>query len=135
MSKLLALLQKDYRVVLRDGFIEQVTRDHTEVAELMQENHLTEEEALHYTTSNVITRAVGGEPELQLEVKFQELRPGDRFMLCSDGLYNAVPDPEIGALLAAGEPAFAADALIRRSLELGARDNVTVVVVDFYDLI
>ena len=66
-------------------------------------------------------------------LKFQELSPGDRFMLCSDGLYNAVPDSELAVLLASGDPASVSHALVQRSLECGARDNVTVVVVDFFD--
>ena len=118
---------------LREGVMEQLTRDHTEVEELMRQNNFTEDEALNYTTSNVITRAVGGEPNLQLEVKFQALCPGDRYMLCSDGLYNAVPKSEMLSLLAAGDPAVVSEALVRRSLEHGARDNVTVIVVDFHD--
>ena len=120
---------------LRNGVMDQLTRDHTEVEELMQENQLTEEQALAFTSSNVITRAVGGEPNLQLEVKFQELSPGDRFLLCSDGLYNSVPEDELPLLLSAGDPGYVSNALVTRSLAYGARDNVTVVVVDFYDLV
>jgi protein phosphatase len=120
--------------LLRDGAMSQLTRDHTEIAELMHENNLTEDEALAYTTSNVITRAVGGEPNLRLDVKFQELCPADRYMLCSDGLYNAVSEPEIAALLAAGEPAVVVNGLIQRALEMEARDNVTVIVIDFHDM-
>ena len=119
--------------LLRAGSLAQLTRDHTEVAELMHERNLTEAQALEYTTSNVITRAIGGEPNLQLDVKFQELCPADRFMLCSDGLYNAVPEHEIVALLASGEPAMAANNLVQRALVMGARDNVTAIVVDFHD--
>ena len=114
--------------------LSQLTRDHTEVSELMFENNLTEEQALEYTTSNVITRAVGGEPNLRLDVKFQELCGADRFLLCSDGLYNAVSENEIAYFLANGEPAAAANSLIQRALEMGARDNVTVIVIDFNDM-
>ena len=117
----------------RDNMLSQLTRDHTELAELMQKNNFSEAQALEYTTSNVITRAVGAEPELRLEVKFQELCAADRFLLCSDGLYNAVPDHEIAYFLSLGDPALAANTMVRRALELGARDNVTVVVVDFKD--
>ena len=67
-------------------------------------------------------------------MKFQELQAADRFMLCSDGLYNAVPEGEIAYFLSNGEPAVAANGLIQRALEMGARDNVTVIVVDFSDM-
>ncbi len=118
---------------LRDGVLECLTRDHTEVEDLIAEQRLSREEAAMYPKSNVITRAVGGAQELCLDVRFAELCDADRYLLCSDGLYNEVREPQICDVLSRGDAAAAAQALIRLTLEHGARDNVTVVVVDFYE--
>lgn len=120
-----------YRV--REGVLERLTRDHTVVEELLAMHRLSPEEAVNHPESNVITRAVGGDRELCLEVRFAELCHGDRFLLCSDGLYNEVDAAEIRAALSQGDVAAAAHSLVRLALERGARDNVTVVVVEFTD--
>lgn len=107
---------------LRNGQLTQMTTDHTWAAEL---NLQGSEEADH-----AITRAVGGEASLALDVRRDRARPGDRYLLCTDGLTHELSDGRIAELLAGGDAEHCADALIQATLESGARDNVTVVIVD-----
>ena len=109
---------------LRDGQLVQLTRDHTWAAQFNLEE-LPGEEADHS-----IMRAVGGEDILLLDVYRDRVRPGDRFLLCSDGLTRELTAPEIAALLGKGDARASTAALIQATLEAGAHDNVTVVVVD-----
>lgn len=107
---------------LRSGRLTQMTTDHTWAAELNLQS--TEE------TDHAITRAVGGEGTLLLDVRRDQVLPGDRYLLCTDGLTHELADAHIEQLLANGDVEQSADALIRATLEAGARDNVTVVVID-----
>lgn len=113
--------------MLRGGTFSRVTRDHSLVQELVDAGTLSEEEAEAHPQANVITRAIGGHGELALDKLSGRVAPGDRFLLCSDGLFKAVPEAEIAACLAAGH---GANDLINLALERGARDNVTAIVVD-----
>lgn len=108
---------------LRHGRLTQLTTDHTWAAELNLQ--VSDEEADH-----AITRAVGGEDTLLLDVRRDRVRPGDRYLLCSDGLTHELPDERIAELLSSGDVQLCAQALIAATLQAGARDNVTVVVVD-----
>jgi len=108
---------------LRHGELTQMTTDHTWAAELNLQS--PNEEADH-----AITRAVGGEGTLSLDVRRDRVRLGDRYLLCSDGLTHEIDDARIAELLAQGDPQQCADALVQATLEAGARDNVTVLVVD-----
>lgn len=107
---------------LRRRRLTRMTTDHTWAAEL---NLQSSEESDH-----AITRAVGGEGTLVLDVRRDRVLPGDRYLLCTDGLTHELADAHIAQLLANGDVEQAADALIRATLEAGARDNVTVVVID-----
>lgn len=117
----------------RQGELEQLTRDHSQVEELVSLGRITREQAEHYPGSNVITRAVGVMAELELDSEMFEVLEGDIFLLCSDGLYNEVSNAEIRESLAAGDCQYACDLLVRRALSRGARDNVTVVIVRALD--
>jgi serine/threonine protein phosphatase PrpC len=108
---------------LRQGQLTQMTTDHTWAAELNLQN--SDEEADH-----AITRAVGGDGALSLDVRVDRVRLGDRYLLCSDGLTHELSDARIGALLGQGGVEESANALIAATLESGARDNVTVIVVE-----
>lgn len=107
---------------LRFGQLAQMTTDHTWAAELNLQSSETADHA--------ITRAVGGEGTLALDVRRDRVRPGDRYLLCTDGLTHELADERIAELLASGDVEQCADALIHATLEAGGRDNVTVVVVD-----
>ena len=118
--------------LLRDGGLRRLTRDHSEVEELICEGRLRRDEAESHPAANVITRAVGGilDEDLELEVRYQELRAGDRFLLCSDGLYKELGNDEIAALLSAGDVGRVARSLLDEALERAGRDNITVIVVE-----
>lgn len=117
----------------RQGELTQLTRDHSQVEELVSQGLITRQQAKHYPGSNVITRAVGVVTELELDSEMVEVLEGDTFLLCSDGLYNEVKDSEIRESLAVGDCQYSCDLLVERALARGARDNVTVVVVRALD--
>jgi protein phosphatase len=122
----------DSRIYLvRNGAITQLTRDHTEVQELLQQGILTEAEAQRWPRQQVITRAVGVADQVELEQNFGELRPGDIFVLCSDGLTAHVQPNEILLSVRADTATNACRVLIDLTLERGAVDNVTIIVVRF----
>jgi len=120
--------------LLRDGALSQITRDHSLVRELVDTGHITESEAQGHPRANIITRAVGAEPDIvELEKITGHLASGDRFMLCSDGLSKELADVEIADILRAQGTSLAAHALLDAALARQARDNVTVVVVEVLD--
>lgn len=120
----------DSRVYLvRKGAIRQLTRDHTQVQELVDEGRITPEEARYWPGRNVITRAIGIVDDPELDLVDGRVEDGDVFLLCSDGLTGVVGDAEILAVAAADEPQAACDRLIEKTLARGAPDNVTIVVV------
>ena len=114
---------------LREGVLEQVTQDHALVADLVDRGVLSAEQAANHPQSNLVTRAVGAGEMLKLDLEIMRLRPGDRFILCSDGLDKELRHEEIRELLARNGGAGAADALVELALSRGSRDNVTVVAV------
>ena len=121
-----------YRV--RDGALVQLSRDHTQVRELVESGHLSEDEAKKWPGRNVITRAIGVKEEPELEVQDGPLMPADVFLICSDGLTDHVPDSDILAQITNHRCQDACDALVQMTLARGARDNVTVVAVRYAPL-
>lgn len=117
---------------LRNGVLEQVTRDHSQVEEMVVAGQISAEQAQEHPLANVITRAVGGGEELYLDVDLRELRDGDRYLLCSDGLFKDLRNEDIARLVVGGGCAEACERLIAATLEGEAGDNVTVGVVDFH---
>ena len=107
---------------LRDGVLEQLTSDHSESAEPDADPLLG--------SSNVITRALGGHEDIDLDQRSFEVRPRDRFLLCSDGLYRELSADTLQSQLGAGDPAAVVTALLERTLRGAASDNVTAVVVE-----
>jgi PPM family protein phosphatase len=119
---------------MRAGELEQLTEDHSVVAELMRTGRLSPEEARGHRQRSVLTRAVGVEPTLEADTLEVLVNRGDRFMLCSDGLYSEVPDLRIAAVLRQlGDPNEASKELVRLALQNGGRDNVTVLIIDVLD--
>ena len=114
---------------LRDGEMQQLTEDHSLVQELCRLGELTEEEAENHPSSNVITRAVGVHEELEIDVVETEVRAGDRFLLCSDGLFKDVRREEIRKCLSSPSPEEALADLVKQALDRGGTDNVTAIVV------
>ena len=125
-----AIWAGDSRVyLLRQGQFSQVTEDHSEVNELLRRGALTPEQAASWPRKNVITRAIGIGATPDPELRHGVLMPGDSFLICSDGLTEHVRDDEMAGLLARQNAQSACDALVGLTLERGARDNVSVVVV------
>ncbi len=117
--------------LLRHGRLRRVTIDHSYVQELVSTGHITDDEARTHPRRNIITRALGIEPDVKVDWWTLPLVRGDRFLLCSDGLVDEVADADIVATLLENEdPQLAADTLIAQANEAGGRDNVTVIVVD-----
>src|SRR5947209_7449102 len=120
--------------LLQQGELEQLTEDHSLVEQLVREGQLTPEEAQVHPQRSIITRALGLDPDV--EVDSWELTPykGDRLLLCSDGLTNEVSDDEIASTLrSVGDPEEAARQLVNEAREHGGSDNITCVVVDVLD--
>lgn len=130
-DRAVALWAGDSRLYrLREGRLTQLTQDHSQIEAMVEEGLLLRVDAERHPDANVITRAVGGEPELFLDAELWALEAGDRYLLCSDGLYKELREPEVAEILAQGTPEAVADALVESARARGARDNVTVVVVD-----
>lgn len=113
----------------RNGHLKQLTRDHSQVEELLAHDLISPEEAENHPLANVITRAVGAHDELVLDEIVGQIQPGDTFLLCSDGLYNEISFSEIETLIKQGNIADINKALIHSALIRGARDNVTNILV------
>ncbi len=117
--------------VMRGGRLRRVSIDHSYVQELVSTGHITEAEARNHPRRNIVTRALGIEPNVKVDTWVLPLVKGDRYVLCSDGLVDEVEDSEITSVLEANpQPQAAADALVAVANSNGGRDNVTVVVVD-----
>ena len=116
--------------LLRGGQLSLITRDHSLVQELVDAGMLAAEAAAQHPSANVITRAVGGGTDaLEMDKVTGEICPGDRFLLCSDGLCKTISDVELARLLQDADPIAASDILVRAALDSRATDNVTAVVV------
>lgn len=113
----------------REGRLEQLTHDHSYVQELVERGELLPEQARHHPLAHRITRAIGADRELHLDVIDGRLEPGDLFLLCSDGLTGMVDDAAIGAALAGADPEAAAERLLAAALAAGGTDNVSAIVV------
>lgn len=120
--------------LLREGRLEQMTEDHSWVADQVRSGAMKLEDAEQSPFRNVITRSMGGAPEVEPDITAVKLQPGDRYLLCSDGLSGMVPHAEIGELLAEGSPSVAAWNLIERANQYGGRDNITAFVLQISDI-
>ncbi len=115
--------------LLRQGRLEQVTRDHSFVEELVDKGEISREEALTHPRRNMLTRGVGVEKEVAGDVFTRELEQDDLLLICSDGLSDMVRDEEMEAILLAHPLEEAADRLMEEALERGGKDNITFILV------
>src|SRR3954453_13089626 len=112
--------------VVQDGILQQITRDHTYVEDLVTAGEITPDEARFHPQRHIVTRALGIEPTVQVDAWEAPPAAGDRYLICSDGLSNEVDDSQISAVLTGTEdPQEAADALVELANEAGGRDNIT----------
>jgi PPM family protein phosphatase len=114
--------------VLRDGELKRLTSDHSLVEELRRQGRLTEAQAEEHPQRSIITRALGPEPDVEVDTMTVPARPGDVFVLCSDGLTTMVPEARIARILERSKSLESAvSRLVREANEGGGRDNITVV--------
>ncbi|WP_198970354.1 PP2C family protein-serine/threonine phosphatase [Xylophilus sp. ASV27] len=115
---------------LRGGRLRQLTHDHSVLQEELDAGRIRREDAADAAFRNLVTRALGVDAGIRLELSAHAVEPGDRYLLCSDGLTDMLDDGAIGRLLAAGLPMDgSAEALVRAANAAGGRDNVSVVLV------
>lgn len=121
--------------LLRDGELSQITNDHTFVQRLVESGRITAEEAAVHPKRSVLMRVLGDvDLDPEIDTSILETRPGDRWLICSDGLTSYVDESVIAAALIEGLPTESTtDALLRSSLDNGAPDNVTIVLLDIGD--
>ena len=119
--------------LVRDGKIEQVTRDHTMAYAMLVAGSMTPEEARVSPLSAMLVNAVGVEKDVMVDIVHRTLLPGDRLLLCSDGLTDMVGDERIAEVMRLKDPHSAAAVLTQAALEAGGHDNITCVVVDVVD--
>jgi PPM family protein phosphatase len=119
---------------LRDGALTRLTDDHSLVDELVRQGKITAEEAVDHPQRSVITRALGPEPAVEIDTLSYQARPGDVYLLCSDGLTTMVPEARIAEILAAKERLRdAGEELVVAANRAGGRDNITVVLFRLED--
>lgn len=118
--------------LLRDGDVTQLTEDHTLVERMVREGKLQREQASRHPQRSIITRALGVEADVEVDLMAFDVAEGDRVLLCSDGLSSMIDDGAISQILGdASDVEGAANQLIDAALDAGGEDNVTVVVLDF----
>jgi protein phosphatase len=116
---------------LRQGHLEQITRDHSIVARLVEQGYLSKEEIYAHDQKSVIYRSLGDRPDVEIDTFQLDLSPGDRLLLCSDGLWEMVRDPLIEeVLLERYDPQQACDRLVELANLSGGEDNISVVVIN-----
>ncbi len=119
---------------MHHGELRQVTEDHNLVAELVAQGRLSAEEAEFHPRRNIMTRALGVDPEVPVDLFIEDAEPGDRYLLCSDGLPREVKDDQIASILRRlSSPEEAAKELVDEANRKGGNDNITVVIVDVVD--
>ena len=117
--------------LIHDGELRQVTDDHTLVGRLVREGKLQPEEAARHPQRSMITRALGVDEDVEVDLFSLPLAEGDRLMICSDGLSGMLSEPDMSEVLRSEhDPQVAADELVDRANEAGGEDNITVIVVD-----
>ena len=117
--------------LLHNGSLQQITRDHSLMADMIEAGQLTEAEARVHPNRSVITRAIGSDPHMQPDLYELNVETGDRLLLCSDGVCGMIEDSEIASIMRQTPSAQAcADQLVETALQAGGFDNATAVVVD-----
>ena len=115
--------------LIRDGKMSQMTSDHSMVADMVRKGILTEEQAACHPMRNYITRAIGTDDVLDVDIYTEKREAGDRWLICSDGLYGMMTKAELAELASIEDPEEAAEQLMQTALENGGRDNVSLVLM------
>jgi protein phosphatase len=121
--------------LLRGGQLQQITHDHTFVQTLVDEGRITAEEADHHPQRNLITNSLDGREDIELDLSVREARPGDRYLLCSDGLSGVVSEDTLRETLTGeADVEVAVERLVDLALKGGGPDNVTAIVADVVEV-
>ena len=115
--------------LLRDNMLTQITNDHSMVADMVRKGVLTEEQAACHPMRNYITRAVGTEANIEIDMYTHNRRKGDRWLICSDGLHGMISTEELIRLMAEEDLEKAADNLLQAALSGGGKDNISLVLI------
>ena len=115
--------------LIRDGKMRQVTEDHSLVGDMVRRGVLTEEQAACHPMRNYITRAVGTEDAIEVDLYCEERKKGDRWLICSDGLYSQITKTALEDAAQTEDPETAADRLLQAALEGGGEDNITLILM------
>ncbi len=116
--------------LLRDGELQQLTKDHTFVQTLVDSGEITREQAAVHPRRNLMMRAIDGIHAVDVDLQVREARIGDRYMVCSDGVCGVINDDAIAHALSSSDPTMAVTAIIDAVIDAGAPDNITVVIGD-----
>ena len=127
---LLAQVGDSRAYLIRGGEMRQVTEDHSMVADMVRRGVLTEEQARCHPMRNYITRAVGTDETVDVDIYTEKRRAGDRWLICSDGLYGLMSGDALSELARAADPEEAADRLLQMALDNGGKDNISLVLAD-----
>ena len=115
--------------LLRDNVLTQITNDHSMVADMVRKGVLTEEQAACHPMRNYITRAVGTEANIEIDLYTHNRRKGDRWLICSDGLHGMISTEELISFMADEDLEKAADRLLQAALGNGGKDNISLVLI------
>ena len=115
--------------LLRDNVLTQITNDHSMVADMVRKGVLTEEQAACHPMRNYITRAVGTEANIEIDLYTHNRRRGDRWLICSDGLHGMISTDELISFMADEDLEKAADRLLQAALGNGGKDNISLVLI------
>ena len=118
---------------VREGALSQLSEDHSWVQEQVKLGILNPAEARNHPLKNIITRSIGHEREIKVDLVRTEYRPGDKYLLCTDGLTNMVADEEILKTVLEMDIEAAVAQLLKRANEEGGYDNITVILVEVTD--
>lgn len=114
----------------RNGILKQLTTDHSLVQELLSKGRITEEEAVDHPRKNILTRALGTDPAVEVDTMDMSLKAGDILLLCTDGITNHVDSQEIKGFVAENSPEMACQEMIRLANDRGGFDNMTVLIIE-----
>ncbi len=121
----------DSRLYIAGQYLEQITKDHSYVQEMVRRGELRPEIARVHPDRNIITRAVGGGPEIEIDFFEVELKENDRILMCSDGLTDMLEDREIFEIIKMGTDSNEiVDTLVARANQYGGNDNITVILTE-----
>ncbi len=115
--------------LLRDGEMRQITADHSLVGDMVRRGVLTEEQAACHPMRNYITRAVGTDTTIEPDLYSEARKAGDRWLICSDGLYGQMSRQVLQSLASAENPEEAADRLLQTALDNGGKDNISLIIL------